>query len=160
MPPQAAAAMLPAMHRSPPPYRPATHRPGRALWLLLWLLVALLPLRPVASWAMAPGPGPAQPAAHQGDGVPCHGHAAMAAHAGAQTDTPVAMDDSAGTGAHPAPAAQTAPCSACDLCHAAMAGPVLAGLGALPAPRALPAPLLQVAARLAPADGLFRPPRA
>ena len=142
---QPAGAMLPAMHRTTLPSQP--RRPLGA-WLLLWLLVALLPLRPVASWAMVAGSAPAPAAAHA-DASPCHGHAAMAepdAGADAAADTVATQ--------------QSAPCSACDLCHAAMAGPAMAGLGALPVPRAAPTPLALVAARPAPADGVFRPPRA
>ena len=142
---QPAGAMLPSMHRTtlhPQPRRP----PGA--WLLLWLLVALLPLRPLATWAMAPDT-PHAPATVQADASPCHGHAAIA-------EPNADADAAAGTFSSPLPA----PCSACDLCHAAMAGPVMAKLAALPAPRAAPTPLVLLATRPAPADGVFRPPRA
>ena len=141
--------MLPSMHRTT--LHPQHRRPLGA-WLLLWLLLALLPLRPLATWAMAPDT-PLAPASVHAGASPCHGHAAMAEPvADADTDTDAAAD----TFSSPLPA----PCSACDLCHAAMAGPVMAKLAALPAPRAAPTPLVLLATRPAPADGVFRPPRA
>jgi len=142
--------MLAGMRPALPFTCPTRGRLANAVWLLLWLLVVLQPLRPMASWAMAPDLNPAQSAA-VGESSPCHGHALTTPHADAAGDS-VPVTDAA-------VAAQAAACSACDLCHAAMACPVLAGLGAPVLPGSAPVCSAPTGARTAPADGLFRPPR-
>jgi len=102
----------------------------RTSLVLMWLMLALLPLRGWANLAMHP-PAPTAPAV-----APCHGE-----------DTPAAAD----------PAVKA--CTLCDVCHGAvlaLAG--AAPLGVDPRSQALPASLSAVAPEAAP-DGLFRPPR-
>ena len=109
----------------------------RPVVLLLWLLLALLPLRGWAqgTMAMAAPEAPAQ-------ALPCHGD--MAAHSASHSDS---QDTTSPT------------CSHCDLCHAAAVpnAPALQAADALPdlAPAARPAR----APAAAQADSLFRPPR-
>ena len=106
----------------------------RSSLAVLWLLVALLPLRGWANLTMhLPAQGPATVA-------PCHGMAAAAADASAESPD----------------AAQ--PCSLCDVCHGVMLhgaeSPHGSDRRAQPLPTALPA----VTAAGDP-DTLFRPPR-
>jgi hypothetical protein len=120
--------------------------PRRFAVALLWLALALLPLRGFAALLMPFGAAPAAAATvaaetpqHQAAAMPCHG---------------AAQDDAAA-----APQPDDHSCSLCNLCHsgvAAFAAPVLA-LPALPqdAPVAQSAPSVEPRAP----DSLFRPPR-
>jgi hypothetical protein len=122
--------------------------PRRFAVALLWLALALLPMRGFAALLMPVGAAPAAVATvaaeaprHHGAAMPCHGSA---------------VQDSAAATAQPGDHT----CSLCDLCHsgvAAFAAPVLT-LPALPqdAPVALAAPSVEPRAP----DSLFRPPRA
>ncbi len=115
-------------------FRPSS----RLVAAVLWLAIALLPLRVVAAGWMSPGIATAPVASVAADVMPCHG---------------VSVD----------PADSAAPmhhvCNLCDLCHA--------GVTVAPEPPALAlAPAAQERAtrpslphgRVAP-DGLFKPPR-
>lgn len=144
-------------------HHPSLWRPGapagRAALLLLWLLVALMPLRAVSPWAMD-RPAVAAATVQAGLALPCHGEAAMAdtAHAGHPTGMDGAADASQVLSV-PGEGADTPACHACDLCHAAMAGPVIAAAPALPtAAAAVVAPAAGPLVA-APGDGIFRPPR-
>jgi hypothetical protein len=120
--------------------------PRRFAVALLWLALALLPLRGFAALLMPVGAAPAAAATvaaeivqHNGAVMPCHGDM---------------QDDAAATAQ---PGEHT--CSLCDLCHsgvAAFAAPVLT----LPA-LLQDAPLAQAAPSVEPRapDSLFRPPR-
>jgi hypothetical protein len=110
----------------------------RLVAAVLWLAIALLPLRVVAAGWMSPGMAAEAVASVAADAMPCHGTSADQAGSG----TPV----------HHA-------CNLCDLCHA--------GVTVAPEPPALAlASAVQERAtrpssphgRVAP-DGLFRPPR-
>ncbi|MDO8376055.1 MAG: hypothetical protein Q7S91_02565 [Aquabacterium sp.] len=130
---------------------------------LLWVLIALMPLRALSQELM----GAAQRSSHSA-GVPL---AAMPCHAGvghAEVDGPALHHTAAADVAEVAEVVNAADmatepasnCSACDLCHAALAGPVHATQD-LP----LPAASGQVAAPSGPSaavspDGIFKPPRA
>jgi hypothetical protein len=120
--------------------------PRRFAVALLWLALALLPLRGFAALLMPVGAAPA--AATVAAEAPQHHGAAMPCHGGA------AQDDAA---AAAQPGDHT--CSLCDLCHsgvAAFSAPVLT-LPAMPqdAPVAQAAPSVEPRAP----DSLFRPPR-
>lgn len=124
--------------------------PRRLVVALLWIAMALLPLRALAAAVMpAATAGVAsaavESAAHDVlQAVPCHGASAL-----------VAADADAGT----APAETTHTCSLCDLCHSSVVSaqaPVLA-LAELPA--ALPRAAAPSALEPRAPDGLFRPPR-
>lgn len=119
--------------------------PRRLATILLWIGIALLPLRGAATVVMPAlmlGSGPAAATAQ----VPEQVQAEMPCHASA-----AAVVDAAGTANHS--------CSLCDLCHSAAAQ--------APQPPALPAqlpdslPQADISAALEPRapDGLFRPPR-
>jgi hypothetical protein len=106
----------------------------RSSLLLLWLLLALLPLR---GWANLTMHLPTQGSA---SAAPCHGVEMAAAHAAADT-------------------ADAAPsCTLCDVCHGVMLPAAEMAQGsdrcAQPLPTARPAP-----AAAAEPDTLFRPPR-
>jgi hypothetical protein len=114
-------------------FRPAP----RLVAALLWLAIALLPLRAMGmAWMQAGAPNPAVAAA-AADAMPCHGGDAAAG---------------GGVASHHA-------CQLCDLCHAGVTvapeAPALALAPAAPTPVAAPPGLH---GRVAP-DGLFRPPR-
>lgn len=119
-------------------FRPAP----RLVAALLWLAIALLPLRALGmTWmqAGATSPVPAATAAAPTDAMPCHGVAPEA------------------------PAADVAAvhhaCQLCDLCHAGVAvAPVAPSLGTAPTAAAPDEALPAHPGRVAP-DGLFRPPR-
>jgi hypothetical protein len=103
--------------------------------LLLWIALAMLPLR---GWASAVMPMTAGNAAAAGTAaLPCHG------------DAPHGTD--AGTTQHG--------CTACDLCHAGVAqpAPMVLALPALPA--AAPCAMAPAVFEQATPDDLFRPPR-
>ena len=107
--------------------------------MLLWLLLALLPLRGWAQGTMALA-APATPV----QALPCHGE--MAEH---RAGHPQADGNST--------ASPT--CSHCDLCHAAAApneGPVQATQAL---PDLAPAAMVSRAPAAARVDSLFRPPR-
>ncbi len=119
---------------------------------LLWLAIALLPIRGLAA-AVAPvamagvkatsaANAIMAPADHAAPAAPCHGAAADSTN-----DEIAATTD----GSHA--------CAMCDLCHVSMAQGSFAGISlpTLPAtlPRAATATPLQPRAP----DGLFRPPR-
>lgn len=115
------------MHRSLS--RPTLH------WLL-WLVIALLPLR---GWAMAQMAVPAAATHHATDATPhCH-------------------DD----GAHQDKAAPAhAGCSLCEVCHASLGLPAVVVLHHLPSlPHAAPAVTPITGVRDGPPSELFRPPR-
>ncbi|WP_119153905.1 hypothetical protein [Caldimonas tepidiphila] len=127
--------------------------------VLLWLCIALLPLRGWAGVAM-PAPAAAAPAAavQEAAARPCHGAAAVEnlqeefhehRHgATAHADAAASMQPGAGT------------CALCDICHGAVAPPVLAFEGFAPMnPGAPPAWEPRSPGRLATHE-LFRPPRA
>lgn len=140
---------------------------------LLWLLIALLPLRALSQELM----GAAQRSAHLAGvpmaAMPCHtgvGHAEVdspAVHHVSAADTAITTDvadvadasdmaDVADVVASDEPASN---CSACDLCHATLAGPVYATQDL-----SLPAAGGQVASPPSPGaavslDGIFKPPR-
>ena len=145
-------------------------RPGVALLALLWVLIALLPLRALSQELMGAAQRSAQSVGVPMATVPCHAgvghtqvdspamHRASAADAASTTDTADVADavDAANVAAGDEPASN---CSACDLCHAALAGPVYAAQD-LP----LPAASGQVATPSGPSaavslDGIFKPPR-
>ena len=121
--------------------------PRRFAVALLWLALALLPLRGFAALLMPVGAAPAAAATVAAE-APQHHGAAMPCHGGAVQDDAAAA---AQPGEHT--------CSLCNLCHsgvAAFAAPVLM-LPALPQD----APLAQAAPSVEPRapDSLFRPPR-
>jgi hypothetical protein len=113
----------------------------RLVAAVLWLAIALLPLRVVAAGWMSPGIAAASAASAAADALPCHGMPADAA-------------DEAGNGA---PMHHV--CNLCDLCHAGVTvapePPALALASAVQERATRP---LSPHGRVAP-DGLFRPPR-
>lgn len=163
--------MLIAMsrHAAPGPVRPP-RRAGLAMLALMWLLIALLPLRALSQELMGAAQRAAQPAGVQRAAMPCHAGAGPAEAAlpsshhaaadGGAVITDVADGPVEASGADGATSDEPAAnCSACDLCHAALAGPVASAPGlCLPPARDLPAtpagPSVAVAA-----DGIFKPPR-
>ncbi len=126
--------------------------PRRLVVALLWIAMALLPLRALAAAVMpAATAGVAsaavESAAHDVlQAVPCHGASAL-----------VAADADADAGT--APAETTHTCSLCDLCHSSVvsAQPPVLALAELPA--ALPRAAAPSALEPRAPDGLFRPPR-
>ncbi|HET9976873.1 MAG TPA: hypothetical protein VFQ20_05515 [Burkholderiaceae bacterium] len=120
----------------------------RLVAALLWLAIALLPLRALGmAWMQAGTIGPAAVAtvvatvAAPADAVPCHGGLPAA---------PAAATD--GMAVHLA-------CQLCDLCHAGVTvAPASPALGQAPASAAPDEVLPSHPGRVAP-DGLFRPPR-
>ena len=115
--------------------------PRRLVTLLLWLGIALLPVRGAATVLMPVlmGNAPATAASADDSAMPCHASPAMAA------------DDTAGGATHA--------CSLCDLCHSAAAqAPQAPSLPALAAGNAPPNFACAALEPRAP-DGLFRPPR-
>lgn len=160
--------MLIAMsrHAAPGPVRPP-RRAGLAMLALMWLLIALLPLRALSQELMGAAQRAAQPAAAQRAAMPCHAGAGAAeaplpsSHHAAADGGAVITEVADGTGEADGATSDepAANCSACDLCHAALAGPVASTPGlCLPPARDLPAtpagPSVAVAA-----DGIFKPPR-
>jgi len=111
---------------------------------LLWIAIALLPLRGLAVTLMPALASPSTPLMAAAADMPCHGAAADQA----------AQDEPAA-----APMADCASCSLCALCHASVAQACAASieLPALPALAPAAAPPSAIEPR-AP-DGLFRPPR-
>ena len=126
--------------------------PRRLVVALLWIAMALLPLRALAAAVMpAATAGVAsaavESAAHDVlQAVPCHGASAL-----------VSADADADAGT--APAETTHTCSLCDLCHSSVvtAQPPVLALAELPA--ALPRAAAPSALEPRAPDGLFRPPR-
>jgi hypothetical protein len=110
-------------------------RPTTLHWLL-WLVIALLPLR---GWAMAQmATAPVVVAQHTTDAQPpCHGEAG--------TDSPAAVTH--------------AGCSLCELCHASLGMPAVTALPMPTLPHAAPAALPTTGVRDGPPGDLFRPPR-
>ena len=113
---------------------------------LMWLALALLPLRGLALAVMAQQPpapatlqasAEAQPLAQAPVQHPCH-------------------DDSS---AAPADAGHAGICHLCDLCHSAMATPQALVLPARPAPAQAPAWPEAVAPPAGPGGGIYKPPR-
>lgn len=115
-------------------FRPAS----RLVAAVLWLAIALLPLRVVAAGWMSPGMATAPVASVAADAMPCHG-------------APADEADSATPMHHV--------CNLCDLCHAGVTvapePPALALSPAVQEPATMPS---SPHGRVAP-DGLFRPPR-
>ena len=140
------------------PTRTHAHRPSSVAWMmgLLWLLIALLPLRGGAHVGLmlntAAHPGVAALAAAQG-GTPTDRATDMPCHEAAHTgSTEAAGEDPTRTA--------TGHCSTCDACHASLAPAPADALswGALPdaAPTAAPGTGLPPGV----VRGLYRPPRA
>jgi hypothetical protein len=123
-------------------------RPARRLGTaLLWIAIALLPLRGLAASLMPAMVQPVASVVAATDEMPCHGAASDLAAAGEPH-------------AEPAVAVGDCPtCSLCALCHGSVAqAPQLSlDLPALPAlpPAAAPSSAIEPRAP----DGLFRPPR-
>lgn len=124
-------------------------RPARRLGTaLLWIAIALLPLRGLAVSLMPATVQPSASAVVAAGEAPCHGAAtddAVAGHHGAQPMASAVGD--------------CPTCSLCVLCHGSVAQaplPVfeLQAVPALPPAAAPPAPVEPHAP-----DGLFRPPR-
>lgn len=119
-------------------FRPA--RPTTLHWLL-WLVIALLPLRGWAMAQMAMAPVSAVPAAH---------HAAdstqPACHAEAESQAAKATPAHAG-------------CSLCEVCHASLGLPAVVVLHLPALPHAAPAITPITGVRDGPPSELFRPPR-
>lgn len=115
-------------------FRPSS----RLVAAILWLAIALLPLRAVAAGWMSPGVTVASAASAATETMPCHG-----------VDTDEA---SIGTPVHHV-------CNLCDLCHAGLTvapeSPALALASAMQERATMPS---SPHGRVAP-DGLFRPPR-
>jgi len=151
-------------------------RPGIAVAWLLWLLIALMPLRALSQELMA-GPGGrgndaavVAPACHGAgaaamvhhDGPASHADHTEHAHHGAPALPMHAADaaaDAVADGDAADPNTPAPACHACDLCHAAIAcpaTPVLADTAPRGAERSAGAPR---AAVNAPRDGIFKPPR-
>jgi hypothetical protein len=141
------------------------------LLALLWVLIALLPLRALSQELMGAAQRSAQSAGAPMAAMPCHagvGHAEVvgpalhhtaAADAASTTDATDAADavDAANVAASDEPASN---CSACDLCHATLAGPVYATQD-LPLPAASGQVVTPSGPRAAVSpDGIFKPPRA
>lgn len=123
-------------------------RPARRLGTaLLWIAIALLPLRGVAASLMPAMALPAASVAAAADDRPCHGAATDAAAAGEHHAAPAAAVGDCPT------------CSLCALCHGsvAQAPQLILDLPTLPALSPAAAPPSPIEPR-AP-DGLFRPPR-
>jgi hypothetical protein len=134
-------------HAEPAILRPML-RPARRLGTaLLWIAIALLPLRGMAASLMPAMVQPAAPVVAAADEMPCHGAAA----------------DGGAAGGHHAPATAAVgdcpTCSLCALCHGSVvqATQPVFELPALPTPSPVAAPPTPIEPR-AP-DGLFRPPR-
>jgi hypothetical protein len=128
---------------------------------LLWLLIALMPLRALSQELMGAaqrtGTAPALPMA----AMPCH--ATTAWHV--SVETPAAHPTAVATDAMADPADgagsdQPAPnCSACGLCHAALAGPMTSTPDLrLPVARERTATPPGPSAAV-PLGGIFKPPR-
>lgn len=140
--------------------------------VLLWLCIALLPLR---GWALGLPPGGLAPASGHGmthavaapTPAPCHGAPASsekarhASHHGHEEAQATAAGHAAPCPAQAGPDASPGQgtCAFCDVCHAAAALPPLDGTGFEPRlPAAPPAWLPRPSGRLA-VHELFRPPR-
>ena len=166
--------MLVAMHRritlrlARPP-----RRPGVAMLALLWLLIALMPLRALSQELMGAAKRADRTSVVSMAAMPCHagmGHAGVDGRTGhhasgagttitptmAATADAVDVAELADVAASDEPASN---CNACDLCHAALAGPVaftqdLSMPAAVDRPATPPGPGTAVAP-----DGIFKPPR-
>jgi hypothetical protein len=114
---------------------------------LLWIAIALLPLRGLAVSLMPAMAQPAAPVVTAASEMPCHGAAADAAAAHHDAQAAASVVDDCPT------------CSLCALCHGsvAQASQLSLDLPALPAlpPAAAPPSAIEPRAP----DGLFRPPR-
>lgn len=125
----------------------------RGVWLI-WLCLALLPLRGMAHATMLAGGVPQGVAALQVDTVsvmPCPMHASLADDV--QAAVQAATDGAAGG----SPATHS--CQLCDLCHSAALPMALLSSAESALPDDAPVAAASLGAgRLAP-DGLFRPPR-
>ena len=120
----------------------------RAL-LLLWLLLALLPLRGWAGLAMhLPAADSRAGAAH------CHGMDSAADAAGADSEADRTANEKSTSGS----GSSTATCTLCELCHGAMLLPVIALAEPDRPARAWSAAVPDSAQGPAPSP-LFRPPR-
>ncbi|MFM2348389.1 MAG: hypothetical protein RL654_3142 [Pseudomonadota bacterium] len=118
-------------------------RPARSVlrWLL-WLVIALLPLR---GWALAEMTAmTAMPRAAAEALPPCHA---------APADRSMPPD------ADPQAAPHHAGCSLCEICHASLGLPAPPSLSLPRLPQAAPALVPVTGAADAPPDALFRPPR-
>ena len=118
-------------------------RPSRRLTVaLLWLAIALLPLRGFAAAlmpvAMVDAPITTATDAHEAAALPCHGMA---------SDSQAAAE----SGTHT--------CSLCDLCHASMVHAVSASVSLADLPESTPPSSATAAVEPAAPDSLFRPPR-
>ena len=132
-------------------------RPARpVLRWLLWLVIALLPLR---GWALAEMaamtalPGAVTMAVSPQDMTP---------HAAAEALPPchaAPADRSMPTDADPQATPAHAGCSLCEICHASLGLPAPPSLSLPRLPQAAPALVPVTGAADAPPDALFRPPR-
>lgn len=140
-------------------------RSPRLVAVLLWLALALLPLRGLAAGLMAgPAAGHAAATAPADVPMPCHEQAGHhdAMDGGAHHDAAAMHADSADDAADEGSAAVADDCPTCALCALCHGG--FAHASALPLVLAAPeagAPAAATTVRLAPhtPDGLFRPPR-
>jgi hypothetical protein len=122
------------------------HRPTRRLAAaLLWIAIALLPLRGLAaSWMPVAMSGPATVAGALVNGLA----AAMPCHGGAVDARAAPSDD-----------ASAPDCSMCELCHASALASESAGLAWSGTPDSPPRAGLDRAPEPRAPDSLFRPPR-
>ncbi|MEY4909896.1 MAG: hypothetical protein RL260_3614 [Pseudomonadota bacterium] len=112
-------------------------RPSRpSLHWLLWLVIALLPLRGWAMTQMAVAPVSVAQAAEADALPPCH----------------TGLPDPKATPAH-------AGCSLCEVCHASLGLPTVTELHLPTLPHAAPAVTPITGVRDGPPSELFRPPR-
>lgn len=131
-------------------------RPARpVLRWLLWLVIALLPLR---GWALAEMaamtalPGAVMMAVSPQDMTPHAAEALPPCHA-------ALADRSMPTDADPQATPAHAGCSLCEICHASLGLPAPPSLSLPRLPQATPALVPVTGAADAPPDALFRPPR-
>lgn len=146
-------------HTAPRLVRPP-RRPGVAMLALMWLLIALMPLRALSQELMGAAQRTAPATVVPMAAMPCHQAAGPAS-----VETPAAhhMSMDVDAIADPADGAGSdqpaSSCSACDLCHAALAGPATHTQDMrLPVARdrtaTPPGPSAAV-----PLDDIFKPPR-
>ncbi len=124
-------------------------RSPRFIALLLWIVIALLPIRALAS-AVMPVMMMSAPASSDGSALSVEQAAALPCHAGMAAD---AADDSAAVGVNHC-------CSLCDLCHGSVAAAPPPAVRAPTAREPQPQGASPTAIEPRAPEGLFRPPRA
>ncbi len=135
------------------------HLPRRLTTALLWLAIALLPMRGWAASVMpmvaVEGPHGATVSAAEPlhTPPPCHGMA----HAHTEAD-PMASDEPMAADEANAPST-THTCSMCDLCHAGVLQTTPAAIALADLPQSAPPGAAPAAIEPVAPDGLFRPPR-